>query len=175
MRIYLIGYMASGKSRLGQILAMKLGFTFIDLDSIFEERFRISISEFFEKYHEDAFRQIEHLLLLETTKSDNLVVSTGGGTPCFFDNMQIIKKEGFSVYLQLEIPTIVERLGQARRKRPLLKDISETQIGEKIRLHLIERSAFYEQADFILKADNESLEYLIERIVDRLNGLITEF
>ncbi|MEI6434250.1 MAG: shikimate kinase [Bacteroidota bacterium] len=175
MRIYLIGYMASGKSRLGQILAMKLGFTFIDLDFVFEERFRISISDFFEKYDEDAFRQIERLLLHETTKADNLIVSTGGGTPCFFDNMQIIKKEGFSVYLQLEIPTIVERLGRAKRKRPLLKDFSEPLICEKIRLHLVERSAFYEQADFILKADNESMENLIERIVDRLNGLIPEF
>ena len=171
MRIYLLGYMASGKSRLGKHLALKLGFTFIDIDTVFEERFRISIPDFFEKYDEAAFRQIERLLLLETTREDNVVVSTGGGTPCFFDNLHIIKKAGFSVYLQWEIPALVERLRQAKRKRPLLKDIHEKHLENKIRDHLGERNVFYSQADLTVKADNESLENIIEQIVGRLKRL----
>ena len=90
MRIYLIGYMASGKSNLGQILAEKLDYSFVDLDYLFEERFRISVFDFFEKYDEDGFRKIEKSLLQETTGWDDVVVATGGGTPCFFDNMRVI-------------------------------------------------------------------------------------
>ena len=90
MRIYLIGYMASGKSNLGQLLAEKLGYSFIDLDYLFEERFRISVLDFFEKYDEDGFRKIERSILHETLEQDDVVISTGGGTPCFFDNMHFI-------------------------------------------------------------------------------------
>ena len=92
MRIYLVGYMASGKSNLGQILAEKLGYAFVDLDYLFEERFRIRVLDFFEKYDEKGFRTIEQSLLHETTGWDNMVIATGGGTPCFFDNMDVISK-----------------------------------------------------------------------------------
>ena len=90
MRIYLIGYMASGKTQIGHILANRLGFSFTDLDTVFEKQFRISVSDFFEKYDEQAFRLLEQKLLLETKNLDNIVISTGGGTPCFFDNMDFI-------------------------------------------------------------------------------------
>ncbi len=170
MLIYLIGYMASGKSQFGQQLSLKLGFEFIDLDQFFEERFRISVPDFFEKYDESAFRQIEHKLLLETTTMDNIVVSTGGGTPCFFDNMQIIKNAGYSIYLKWEIALLAQRLKKAKRKRPLLKNVPDAKLEEKVQNHLEERRIFYEQADFILLAGRNTTDQLLDQIVSTINS-----
>ena len=168
VRIYLLGYMASGKSSFGQLLALRLGYSFIDLDLLFEERFKISISDFFLKYDEAAFRQIEHSLLIETITTENMVISTGGGTPCFFDNMQIINNAGFSVYIQWECATLAERLMVAKKRRPLVKDIPGGFLKEKIRRDLDERNLFYRQANLILNADNESPDKMMDWIVEGL-------
>ena len=91
MNIYLIGYMYSGKTTLGHKLAVKLGYQWLDLDQVFEQVFHTSIPIFFKRYGEEAFRKLEQKLLHETANNDNTVISTGGGTPCFFDNIQWIK------------------------------------------------------------------------------------
>jgi len=168
MRIYLIGYMASGKSNLGRQLAEKLGFSFIDLDYVFEERFRISVLDFFEKYDEAGFRKIEQSLLHETTTFNNVVISTGGGTPCYFDNMHLIKKSGISLYLHWTIPTLVERLKHVKRKRPLLKDIPAEELQDKVTKHLTEREFYYNQADYTIDMDNLDWEALLGWIRNRL-------
>jgi shikimate kinase len=170
MRIYLLGYMASGKSSFGQQLALRLGYSFIDLDLVFEERYRISIVDFFQKYDETAFRQIERSLLVETSRTENSVISTGGGTPCFYDNMHLMKISGFSVYIKWSVHALAHRLRLAKKKRPLIKDIPGQHLEEKIRQHLEERNLFYCQADLIVEADNESPDKLIERIAEGLRG-----
>ena len=164
MRIYLIGYMASGKSNLGQILAEKLDYSFVDLDYLFEERFRISVFDFFEKYDEDGFRKIEKSLLQETTGWDDVVVATGGGTPCFFDNMRVIRESGISVYLQWEFNTLVNRLRQVKRKRPLLKDIPAAELEGKVATQLQQREFYYKQADLVFDAKNLDTDSLLRRI-----------
>lgn len=161
MRIYLIGYMASGKSNLGRLLAENLNYRFIDLDYLFEERFRISILDFFEKYDEGVFRKIEQTLLHETIDMDDVVISTGGGTPCFFDNMDIIRQSGFSIYLCWEPHILANRLKTVKRKRPLLKDIPTNELAGKVTDQLIEREFYYNQADLIVKGEHFDLETLI--------------
>jgi shikimate kinase len=153
MRIYLVGYMGSGKTRMGQELASLTGFPFIDTDDIFEERYRISIYDFFERYNEESFRKIERNLLLETAEYRDAIISTGGGTPCFFDNMQFIKANGISIYLKMDLVTLVNRLGTVRKKRPLLKNIKGADLEPYIRKQLEEREVFYSQADFIVDAE----------------------
>jgi shikimate kinase len=170
MRIYLVGYMASGKSNLGQILAERLEYAFVDLDYLFEERFRIGVLDFFEKYDEKGFRQIEQSLLHETAGWDDVVIATGGGTPCFFDNMEVIRKSGISVYLHWEVSPLVKRLRQVKRKRPLLKDIPADELEVKVAEQLQEREFYYRQADFIFNAENPDLENLVAWIRLRMKG-----
>jgi shikimate kinase len=169
MRIYLVGYMASGKSNLGQILAEKLEYAFVDLDYLFEERFRIRVLDFFEKYDEKGFRTIEQSLLLETTGLDNIVIATGGGTPCFFDNMDVIRKSGLSIYLHWEIKALVGRLRQVKRKRPLLKDIPDNKLEEISAAQLLQREFYYRQADYTLEAANPDLDSLLAWIRQRIH------
>ncbi len=170
MRIYLIGYMASGKSNLGRHLASKLGYGFVDLDYLFEERYRISVLDFFEKYDEPAFRKIEQALLLETTELDDVVISTGGGTPCFFNNMEFIKHSGLSVYLLWEVPALVSRLKMVKRKRPLLKDIPPDELEGSVARQLAERSFYYTQADFTIRGFNMDMEALVQWVRSRLGA-----
>jgi shikimate kinase len=168
MRIYLIGYMASGKSNLGRLLADKLGFMFIDLDYLFEERFRISVLDFFAKYDEGVFRKIEHSLLYETIDHDDVVISTGGGTPCYFDNMDIIKRAGISIYLSWELSSLVKRLKMVKRKRPLLKDIPPDELEEKVAEQLALREFYYNQADYVVKGEDFAMDDLVIQIKTRM-------
>jgi shikimate kinase len=169
MLIYLVGYMASGKSNFGRMLAEKLDYGFLDLDELFEERFRISVSDFFEKYDEKVFRNIERSLLLETVDHENVVVSTGGGTPCFFDNMEVIKLAGTSIYLRWEIPALVSRLRMLKRKRPLLKEIPAAGLERKVTAHLAQREYYYNQADLIVPCKDFNAENLLLFVRHHLN------
>lgn len=170
MRIYLIGYMASGKSKLGQDLSVSLGFDFLDLDEMFEERYHISILDFFEKYDEQSFRGIERELLHETAGSERVVIATGGGTPCFYDNMSFILNHGLSVYLYWEAECLSERLIQVRRKRPLIKDLTgPAGMVTFIQKHLKEREVYYKQAGYIFDAQNGNYSDLTAWIKSELN------
>jgi shikimate kinase len=164
MRIYLVGYMASGKSNLGRQLAGKMGYEFVDTDYLFEERFRISVVDFFEKYDEGAFRKIEQSLLHETAGMDDTVISTGGGTPCFFDNMDFIKRSGISVYIWWDSRDLADRLLKVKRKRPLLKDIAPDLIGQTVDQHLEERAFYYEKADIIVPGNTIDIDNLADQI-----------
>jgi shikimate kinase len=149
MKIYLIGYMASGKTNLGKEMAEISGFSFADLDELFEGKFRVSILEFFEKYGETMFRKLEQEILLDTAAMDNVIISTGGGTPCFFNNMDFILENGCSVYLKMPVPLLAARLATIRKKRPLLKDVSSEEMEEHISRQLKEREVFYLRADLV--------------------------
>jgi shikimate kinase len=160
LRTYLIGFMGSGKTSLGKHLSRLLGATFIDLDDVFEERYHIRIYDFFDKYGEENFRKIEKELLIETAGSDNLVVSTGGGTPCFFDNMEFIKDNGVSIYLRMTSRELASRLKSVKKKRPLLKQLSPEMLEEWISAQLLNREPFYLRANYIFHPFTEDIRDL---------------
>ena len=164
MKVYLIGYMASGKSLLGKELSELTGYPNVDLDDIFEERYRISVNDFFEKYDEISFRRLEQELLLETESLPNAIVSTGGGAPCFFRNMEFMKINGVSIYLRVNARILADRLQNVKRKRPLLKKVEPGEMEVIIRKHLEEREPFYLQADHVIESQKVEPEFILKLI-----------
>lgn len=163
-RIYLVGFMGVGKSTVGKQLASKLGFKFIDTDDVFEVKYKINIHTFFEKYGEELFRKLEYKLLVNTLKMKNVVVSTGGGTACFFDSMKLMNENGQTIYLEMTVDALVERLGKAKRKRPLVMNKKERELVEMVTKKLEERIPFYSQASLTYKALNIDIEELLKTI-----------
>lgn len=162
MLIYLIGFMGSGKTTVGKKLATQLNYNIIDLDDQIEEKYRITIPDIFNRFDENAFRKIEHDVLLETINLKNTVISTGGGTPCFFNNMEIINKNGTSVYLKLHPKSIHKRLLESKRRRPLIEDKTEEEQFNFIVSKLAERENFYQTAHHTIKAENLNLSELVK-------------
>jgi shikimate kinase len=161
MRIFLTGYMGSGKSTLGKRLANKLDITFIDLDEYFEQKFRTSITLFFERFGEDSFRILEHEVLKEVIdKQVDMIISTGGGTPCYFNNMELMNKYGVTVYLKLPPAVLASRLSNSpfRYRRPKLKGLDKNSLLETVIDHLTEREAYYNQSQIIIDAFKMKIE-----------------
>lgn len=163
MKIFLIGYMGCGKSTKAKQLAQRLGCPVIDLDSEIVKKSGKSIAEFFAEFGESGFRDYESDMLKTFPYPETCVVATGGGLPCFFDNMEWMNEHGTTVYLQMEPAQLVSRL-QNRQKRPLIKDLNDEQLLDFIHLKLTERNPFYKQAKVIINAfdlDAETLEKAI--------------
>lgn len=163
-RIYLIGYMGCGKTTLGKLLAHRTGYNFLDTDQLIEERYKLNIYDFFHNQGEDEFRKLEHEILLETFHMSRVIVSTGGGTPCYYNNMNLLNQYGFSIYLQMPPQLLYERLKKTKRARPLTAGQNEGELLEFIRENLKEREYYYKQAavsvaSFNLKA--KDLETMI--------------
>lgn len=168
MRIYLIGYMGAGKTTASKKLARLTGFDCYDLDELFEEKYKISIEGFFSKYDETLFRMLESKLLKETDKFHNTIIATGGGTPCFYDNMTWMNQNGLTVYLQMHPKSIFKRLILSKRKRPLVANKTPEDLLQYIKEHLRQRNIFYSQAKIIIKAESLNLEELHKSIVEHL-------
>ena len=166
MKIYLIGYMGSGKSTLGRGLAKALGISWIDLDTEIESRYKISIPDFFSKYGESAFRDVEHKVLKEIASIPDIVVSTGGGVPCFHNNMELMKQTGLTIYLDATPALILTRIGPYAWKRPLFQKMDGTDILEKITAHLKSREMYYNQAQITVDATNPHIQELKNQILD---------
>lgn len=171
MKIVLLGYMASGKSSIGKRLSKKLSLRFIDLDDYIIEKENLSISAIFKEKGEIYFRRIEHKYLLEIlSKEDDLILSLGGGTPCYGTNMAAINKENtISVYLQGSTKTMIERLIRKKAKRPLIASLSDDKIPEFVAKHLFERRPFYEQAKKTMKIDGKTKKEVANELVELLN------
>ncbi len=152
-RILLIGYMGTGKTTLGRALAEALGLTFIDLDIFIEERYHKSISQIFAERGEDEFRRIEQRILHEVGEFENVIISTGGGTPCFFDNIDYMNSLGTTVYLKVPIERLFIRLSIARKQRPLLKDKNDEELRSFIAEQLDRREPYYSRAQYVFAAD----------------------
>ncbi|WP_452598982.1 shikimate kinase [Pontimicrobium sp. MEBiC01747] len=171
MNIILLGYMASGKSLIGKKLAEALHYNYIDLDAYIESEEQNSVSELFDKKGELFFRKVEHKhlnTLLDT--SEKTVISLGGGTPCYYNTMALLKaNENFkTIYLRVSIPELVNRLKTEKEQRPIIAHIeTEELLTEFIGKHLFERSNFYNQADVTIDA-NENPEAIIEAILLKL-------
>lgn len=158
MRIFIIGFMYSGKSTVGKKLANLMNLNHIDTDKVFESKYNITISSFFEKYGEDLFRELEHKILLETIEEDNIIVSTGGGLPCFHNNIEIIKENGISIYLNMSPISIIHRINNSKKKRPLLQNKSPEELQQYIENLLREREVFYNQANLKIKGEDPNIK-----------------
>lgn len=171
MKVVLVGYMASGKSTIGRLLAQKLEIPFIDLDDYIAEAEQNSIAELFKNKGEIYFRKKEADYLQEILeKSDSFLLSTGGGTPCYGQNMDAIKEKGItSVYLKSSINSIKERIVNARQKRPLIAHLQEHELSEFIGKHLFERQFFYNQATFVITTDGKSKNEIVNEVMKILH------
>jgi shikimate kinase len=165
-KIVLIGYMGSGKTKIGKILSKKINFSFLDLDNLIENQFSKTINEIFSGQGEIFFRKIEHDVLLQTINlSESFVLSLGGGTPCYANNLDLLKKEGVTtIYLKASIDTLTNRLEANRSKRPLLKDLSLEEFKEYIAKHLFERSFYYNQSQHTVIVDGKLPETIVAEI-----------
>lgn len=149
MRIYLIGFMGSGKTSVGRQLARQLGRPFVDVDELIVQAAGRSIAQLFEQEGAAVFRQMEQEQLKATLRWEHPVVATGGGAPCFFDNMAWINHNGLSIYLKAPADLLATRLGVNREVRPLLQSLKADEIQEYIVQKLEERSPYYEQAHVV--------------------------
>lgn len=147
--IIIIGYMGAGKTTVGKALAKELGIMFYDLDWYIETRMHKTVKQIFDESGEDGFRQIEHNMLHEVAEFENIVLSCGGGTPCFFDNMDYMNQLGETVYLKASPETLYAHLKMGRGVRPLLLNKTSEEVQVFIREQLQKREPFYEKAKHI--------------------------
>ena len=164
--IILTGYMCVGKTTVGKALAKRIGKTFYDLDWYIEGRRHQRISEIFEQYGEQGFRNIERNMLHELVEFEDIVLSCGGGTPCFYDNMERMNQKGITVYLKASPQTIATHYKMSHVVRPLLKDRNEDELQGFIEKQLMERSPFYEQAQHVVNVDVLDSANRIDEIVE---------
>lgn len=166
MKIVLLGYMASGKSTIGREISKKLDMKFIDLDDYISKREKTSISEIFKVKGEIYFRRIESFYLSEILNSkDRFILSLGGGTPCYSNNMELIlNSEASSIYIKAGIKTLVSRLTAEKNKRPLVAELEDDKLLEFVAKHLFERRFFYEQASMTVNTEDKSTEEITTEI-----------
>jgi shikimate kinase len=149
-RIILIGYMGAGKTTIGKALSKELGIIFYDLDWYIESRMRKTVSEIFAERGEEGFRKIEYNMLHEVAEFEDVIISCGGGTPCFFDNMDYLNQQGLTVYLKAEPEVLYKHLQMAKVERPLLKGKSKEELLTFIKEQLEKREPFYTKARYTL-------------------------
>lgn len=151
--IFLIGYMGAGKSAVGRALARRYGIEHIDLDWRIEQRFRTKIADMFAEIGEEGFRRRERNMLHEVMGMEDVVVSVGGGTPCFFDNMEQMNASGQTIYLQCDVDVLVERIMRSQNKRPIVANKTKEELIDFVSKHLAERESFYLKAQSIWNAE----------------------
>lgn len=158
--------MGTGKSHISNILSTKLNFKLFDLDKEISNKLELSIPEIFEKYGEIFFRKAEKKTLEEILNSENnCILSVGGGTPVYYENMKTINEQSVSIYLRTGVSTLTERLKKNKEKRPLIAKISDEDLLEFIAKHLFERNPYYSKAQYIVDTDNKSTEEVAEEII----------
>lgn len=171
MIISLIGYMGSGKSHISKLLAEKIEFKNFDLDKEISRKKNMSIPEIFEKKGEIFFRKLEKETLEELLATENnCIIGLGGGTPVYYNNMEIINHNSITIYLRATIKTLFERLSKQKEKRPLIAKISDEDLPEFIAKHLFERNIFYNKAQYIIDTDNKTPEEIVSEITKILQN-----
>ncbi|REC41761.1 shikimate kinase [Chryseobacterium sp. 5_R23647] len=169
MIISLVGYMGSGKSHISKILSDKINFKLIDLDKEISRRNKLTIPEIFEKKGEIYFRKLERETLEEILATqENIVLSLGGGTPVYYNNMEIINNNSASVFLRASISTLAERISKQKEKRPLIAKIANEDLPEFIAKHLFERNVYYSKAQLSINTDQKNPEDIIQEIIEKL-------
>ena len=160
--------MGTGKTTVGKLLAKQLRRSFIDVDEFIENRYHKTIAAIFEEKGEAGFREIEHRALQEISSFENVVVSTGGGLPCFFDNMDLLNRTGITIYLRASVNELIERLINDMQKRPLIKGKSKEELHDFIETNLKKRELFYNQAQIIFDVRHCSTKQEMEQWIEKL-------
>jgi len=173
MKIALIGYMGAGKTTLGKALAQSMGFQFYDLDWWIEEKVGCTIAEIFAQQGEEAFREIERLALHEVLEKDNVVLSVGGGTPCFFDNIDYMNRNACTVYLNASVETLKAHIRMGGSKRPLVDGKSDEELTDYITTSLEKREPYYRQATYQVQiatiTQQEQIDQYVKEIALKVN------
>lgn len=172
IRVFLVGYMGAGKTTLGKAFARAMNISFIDLDWYIEERFHKTVRQIFEERGEDAFREIERRMLHEVAEFENVIIATGGGTPCFFDNMDYMNSSGDTVFLDVDMKVLFRRLKVAKHQRPLLLNKTDEELNELIYNALEERSPFYRKANYVFSGDRLEDRHQIQESVESLKKML---
>ena len=154
--------MGSGKSTVGRKLSSATGLNFIDLDKYIQTREGRTVNDIFIEEGEDYFRETEHRLLKEIVEKDNFILSCGGGTPCFFNNMSLMKKNGITIYLIMTVDALYSRLIHSPDNRPLLKTISGNELRDYIVITLKERGKYYNMAHHTVEAINLKISSVVK-------------
>jgi shikimate kinase len=166
MKIFLIGFMGSGKTHWGRLLSQKLGIPFFDLDEQVTEHAGKSIVEIFAEEGEEHFRlQEKEVLHIITESHDGFVMACGGGSPCYFNNIEYMNESGTSVWINTPLDILFTRLIKEKDNRPLIKSLSDIQLKSFISKKFSDRKIYYEQADITIDEEPLRLEYLIEKIL----------
>ncbi len=164
MRIYLTGYMGSGKSTLGRKLARHAGLQFVDMDHYIEMRNCKTIPQIFAEEGEAEFRKKERKALQELSEFTDVVVATGGGAPCFFDNMELMNRTGKTIFLNIEPKILADRLLESKTERPLIKGKSKDELIHFIGHTLEERNEFYKLARYQITKPDVNLDDVMKMI-----------
>ena len=167
-KFFITGYMGSGKSTAGKKLSTKLGYEFIDLDKFIEEEYQQTIPEIFSTKGEKEFRAMEHNALKKLIDKDNLVVACGGGTPCYYNNMELMNNHGNTVYLKMSADSLVHRLMDAKDTRPLVANKSEAELRVFVNRQLEKREDFYHQAQYTVKGKDLDIDELVQFVKDKV-------
>jgi shikimate kinase len=163
MKIFLIGFMGSGKTHWGRLLSRKLGLAFYDLDTVIVEQEKKSVADIFADKGEEYFRYKETEALERIVEGgDGFILSCGGGTPCFFNNIEFMKKNGKVIWLNTSIEVLNERLLRERKSRPLIREVDEADLTRYIVKKLSERRMYYQQADVTVNEESVTLDELIK-------------
>lgn len=170
--IILVGYMGSGKTTVGRQLAAALGRTFYDLDWYIEMRYHRTVAQIFAERGEEGFRELERNMLHEAAEFEDIILSCGGGTPCFFDNMDYMNRQGKVIYLRCEPEVLQKHLMMGKTERPLLKGKTPEELTAYISDHLQEREPFYNKAQYTLDVSLMDNYEKIAITVDKLREMI---
>ena len=171
-RIFLIGYMGAGKTTLGKAFAKEMNLSFVDQDWYIEERFHKTVQEIFAERGEQGFRELERQILHEIAEFENVVISTGGGAPCFFDNMDFMNQKGETVFLNVSPEVLFHRLKLASHSRPILRGKSNDELKAFIVKALDKRKPFYSKAKYVFNADELEDINQIKSSINRLKTLL---
>lgn len=171
-RIFLVGYMGAGKTTLGKAFARTMELTFVDLDWYIEERYHKTVRQIFEERGEDGFRELEKRMLHEAGDFENVVISVGGGTPCFFDNMDYMNAVGKTVFLDVDVKVLFRRLKVAKQQRPLLVNKTDEELMAFIVEALQKRLPYYSKAKYVFNGEKLEDRRQIQQSVERLKELL---
>ena len=158
MPIFLIGYMAGGKSTIGNDLSQIMNAPFVDLDTLIEQEIGLDICDIFHQKGEHFFRKQEQYYLTTLTYTQNMIVAVGGGTPCFFDNMHFMNTVGLTIYLKVSCEELVNRL-QFSNSRPMLFN-KKVNLQDLVKEQLIEREKYYQKSQYVIESDDISIEHV---------------
>ena len=158
--IILVGFMGSGKTTLGRKLARQLGYTFLDADDTIEQLHGLSVQEIFVQSGEAHFRKLEREFITGLGKQDNIVLATGGGMPCYGDNMRLLNEAGITFYLKKPVGELAHRLMHAKKVRPLIQGKNKDELVTFITELLPRRELFYAQAHHVLEREQQNILYI---------------